>query len=307
MGASGLPGDFARVLMRNSRIPVYVQKSGSLPRFVDNRSLVIAISYSGKTRETLDALNDAISAGAKVVVMTTSAELGNLCAHKGIPWICIPDAGFPRAALGYMLICMLGILQRLGILSSSVDADVSEAIRILKEIRKKCGPEIAQKSNPAWLLALALAGKVPVIYAESEFSEVIALRWKQQLNENAKIHCYYAVFPELLHNEIEAWHYSDYSRQNYAVVILRDAIHEQETRLGLKIEATRHLMESRGVRVYDLWTKGTSELARLLSLCYLGDFISVYLALSRGIDPGPVYSIQSIKKIGLASPTEVKL
>ncbi|MGH9992661.1 MAG: bifunctional phosphoglucose/phosphomannose isomerase [Nitrososphaera sp.] len=304
MGASGLVGDFLRVLLRNSRVPIHVQKSGSLPLFVNGETLVIAITYSGKTRETLEALNESISRGAMNVVMTSSHELQALCSKKEIPLISVPENGFPRATLGFMLISILGVLHKLGI-APSFDSDVTETLAILHEIGKECGPEILHKSNPARLLAAALVGRFPVIYGETDFTEVAALRWKQQINENSKAHCYYDVFPELLHNEIEAWHHPDEEQvRNYALLLLRDSVHERHTGLEFKIGAAKRLAESKGAIVYDLWSRGRSELARLLSLCFLGDYVSVYLALSRGVDPGPVHNIESMKKVGFSSSKE---
>jgi glucose/mannose-6-phosphate isomerase len=300
MGASGVVGDFVNVLLRNSSIPVYVQKSSRLPNFAGSDSLVVTISYSGKTRETLDALNTAISLGAKNLVMTSSYDLGAVCAGKGIPWIPVPENGFPRASLGYMLVSILGVLNKIGI-APSFESDVSEAIEVLNDIRHRCGPEVSDKSNPARLLALSMIETFPIIYGEADFTEVAALRWKQQINENAKTHCYYDVFPELLHNEIEAWHLESGREMNYTLLLLRDSIHEKEAGLEEKITAAKRLAETKGAKVHEVWTRGKSEFARLMSLCYLGDYVSLYLALSRGVDPGPVHNIEHLKKVSVSN------
>jgi len=306
MGASGLIGDFLRILLRESRVPVHVHKSGSLPSFVSRKTLVITITYSGKTRETLEALNESIARKAMNLVVTSSYELQILCSKKAIPVISVLENGYPRATLGFMLISILGVLHKLGI-ARSFETDVAETIAILDEIRRQCGPEILHKGNPARLLATSLVGRFPVIYGETDFTEVAALRWKQQLNENSKVHCYYDVFPELLHNEIQAWHHpEDAGVRNYALLILRDSVHERGSGLGSKIDAAKRLAESKGAIAYDLWSRGKSELARLLSLCYLGDYVSVYLALSRGVDPGPVHNIENMKKVGFSTSKEAQ-
>ncbi len=304
MGASGVVGDFVSVLLRNSAIPVRVQKNAALPAFANSETLVITISYSGRTRETLEALNTSITLGAKNLVLTSSFELGSVCARKGFPCIQIPENGFPRATLAFMLVSVMDVLCKLGLVDT-IDSDVEEAIALLNQIKSQCGPDVPHKSNPARLLAHALVGRFPVLYGESDFTEVVAVRWKQQMNENAKTHCYHDVFPELFHNEIESWHLSDNGQvKEYALLLLRDATWERQSGLEGKIEATKRLAESKGAKVYDLWTTGKSELARLLSLCYLGDFVSVYLALSRDIDPGPVLNIEQLKKVGLSSTRE---
>jgi glucose/mannose-6-phosphate isomerase len=298
MGGSGIAGDFVRVLLRNSSIPVHVCKNSRPPNFVNDQTLVIAITYSGKTHETLDALNASIHAGAKCIVITSSHELGSTCEEKNIPWVFAPWNSYSRASFGYMLMPVLGILNKIG-LFPTIDSDISEAITVLNEISKECDPSLPLRKNPARLLAQSLTEKLPVIYGEHNFTDVIALRWKQQLNENAKIHCYYEVFPELLHNEIEVWDSDSVSRdigQSYAPIFLRDSMHEHDNHFEDQIEIAKHLVEIKGKEVFELWTKGKSELARLLSLSYIADFVSVYLAASRGANPESTSNIDSIKK-----------
>lgn len=305
MGASGVIGDFIRVILKNSHVPVIVLKSASLPSFVNSESLVISITYSGRTRETLDVLSASMALGARNLVITSSAKLGSFCSSKGIPWVQVPENGFPRATLGFMLVSALAALHKLGV-AGSFDADVSEATQILGEIRSQCGPEMPHKTNPARLLAQALVGSFPIIYGESGFTEVVAVRWKQQINENGKAHCYYDVFPELLHNEVESWHLADNGQvKQYVLLLMRDSSWEADAGMEGKIEATKRLAEGKGTKVVDLWTKGRSELARLLSLCYVGDYVSVYLSILRGIDPGPVHNIEQLKKISISNAKEV--
>lgn len=305
MGASGVVGDFVKVLLRNVPVPVHVHKNYRLPAFVNSESLVILVTYSGKTRETLDALNKAIEIGAKNVVVTSSFELDSLCKNNGIPCYQIPENGFPRATLGLLLVSVLDALHKLHLVDS-FESDVDEAISELDELKLQCGPDVPERSNPARLLAHSLAGRFPVIYGESDFTDVVAVRWKQQMSENAKAHCYHDVFPELLHNEIESWHLSDNGQvKEYALLLLRDSQWEDETGMVGKIDAVKRLAESRGAKVYDLWTRGKSDLARLLSLCYVGDYVSVYLSIFRGIDPGPVHNIENLKKVAMSGNKEI--
>ena len=148
MGASGVVGDFVKVLLRNLPIPVHVHKNSILPMFVNSETLVISITYSGKTRETLDVLNRSIEIGAKNVVVTSSFELESLCRSKGIACIKIPENGFPRATLGLLLVSVLGVLHRVKSINS-VESDIVESIAVLNEIKMQCGPEMPEKSNPA--------------------------------------------------------------------------------------------------------------------------------------------------------------
>ena len=301
MGGSGIAGDFARVLARNS-IPIHICKNSVPPRFVNNETLVIAVTYSGKTRETLNALDVAASSDAMTIALTSSLELGSVCEKRNIPWIRIPSNSYPRVSTGYMLIPILAILQKIGVLDP-IDSDISETVPILARIRNECGPDVPPESNPAYLLALALEKGFPIIFGEYDFTDVVALRWKQLLNENSKAHCYCDTFPELLHNEIEAWGSDNGStRGNATLVLLRDAAYELETNLGPRIETAKEIIKNKGNAVFELWSTGNCELARLLSLSYLGDFVSIYLAKLKGVDPVDIHNIELVKKIGLANP-----
>lgn len=292
MGGSGIAGDFVRVLLSNSNIPVHVCKNSRLPRFVNSKSLVVAVTYSGKTQETLAALDASVNAGAKCIVITSSRELELVCQERNISCISIPWNSYSRASFGYILLPLVGILNKAG-LFSSIDTDISEAITVLNQIKQECSPEVPERKNVARLLSLALADRLPVIYGVYNFTDVIAVRWKQQLNENSKVHCYHDVFPELIHNEIEVWDAK--TAQSCTLIILRDEMNEFDNGLEDRIQLTKNLATNNGTKVFELWTRGKSELARLLSLSYYGDFVSVYLAELRAISPEITSNINYIK------------
>jgi len=296
MGGSGIAGDLARVLLRHSEVPVHVCKNSVPPHHLTSSTLVIAITYSGKTQETLDALSAALSNGSKAVVITSSSELHSIFESRKVLSVLVPKNDYPRASLAYLLIPLLAILQKIGIMSLT-ERDFDETLSVLEELRTQCHPEKPIAANPARILAHALVDKFPIIYGEFNFTDVVALRFKQLLNENSKIHCYCDAFPELLHNEIEGWQSSKRS-MNYdkVLLIMRDAVHEQNIKITEKIESTRALVESKGTKVFELWTKGKSELARLLSISYTADFVSVYLAEYTGTDPNTIPNIEYLKK-----------
>lgn len=298
MGGSGIIGDFVRILLRNSRIPVFVSKGPIAPRFIDNKTLVIAVSYSGNTWETMAALDTCVSTNAKIVVITSSHSLVALCQTKKITAIRIPENGQTRASFGYLLIPVLDVLHKAGIITR-IESDLSESLKVLQEIKTECTSDGLPNRNRAYGIALDFLKKFPIIYGENNFTDAIALRWKQLLNENSKAHCYCEIFPELLHNEIEAWHGSrEHIQRNYSLVLLRDARYEIEIGIKEKVEATKELISDKGSTVVEVWTQGESELARLLSLNYLGDFVSIYLAIAKGMDPSDISNIKAIKRVG---------
>ena len=295
MGGSGIVGDFLHVLLRNSTVPLYVNKHILSPRFVSKNTLVLAVTYSGKTRETLDALWNCRKLGAKMIVVTSADELKSTCYEKKIPCVTTPKNGHSRASLGYMLAPLLYTLQKIGILQE-VDNYITETVEIRNSIRDACSPESPLERNPARSLDLELLGRFPIIYGVCNFTDAVALRWKQMFNENSKIHCYCDAFPELLHNEIEAWEGDGYTHENYALILLRDSIYEQEIGLQGKIRETKYLVHQKGSKIFDVRSKGRSELARLLSLSYLGDLTSAYLAIAKGVDSSSVHNIDFMKK-----------
>ncbi|MEM2760626.1 MAG: bifunctional phosphoglucose/phosphomannose isomerase [Nitrososphaerales archaeon] len=290
MGGSGIVGDYMRVLLRNSQFPVYLNKHSIAPKFVNEKSLVLAVTYSGKTQETLNALQVCINSSAKVVVITGSHELASTCKERDLPCIKIPAHSHSRTSLGYLLVSAMSVLQHANVLKMS-EHETTETIQVLKKIKNDCAVEDSD-GGPARQLAMGLANRFPIIYGEYNFTDAVALRWKQQFNENAKTPCYHDVFPELLHNEIETWHGS--MAHNYSLIFLRDYLYEEEADLLQKIDAAKEIMPE-NLHFREFWSKGRSELARLLSLTYLGDLASAYLAKAKGVDPSSVKNIELAK------------
>ncbi len=297
MGGSGIVGDFLRILLRNSRVPVYVSKHLVPPACVNEKTLVFAVTYSGKTSETLTALDSCIKKGAKIIGITGSRRLKYIFQAIDIPhahFIEVPYNTQTRTSLGYLLIPILSLLQKGGILR--VYDDIVETIESLKSVKQECAPEVPLKMNPARSLAFELLHRFPVIYGVYNFTDAVATRWKQLLNENSKVHCYYDALPELLHNEVEAWNGASSIQENYHAIFLRDSIYEDEIGIKSKVHATEYLLQQAGVKLSELWSKGRSELSRLLSLSYVGDFVSVYLAMARSVDDSSVPNIEFMKK-----------
>ncbi|MEM2923338.1 MAG: SIS domain-containing protein [Candidatus Nitrosocaldus sp.] len=291
MGGSGIVGDFIKTIVREHR--VHIVKSSDLPR-LSNGTLIIAVTYSGGTKETLAAVNKAKEYTSKIVMITSSKEMEQLCGEQGIGCVRIVNNSYSRASLGYMLTPALLVLERSRILRNACK-DIKEASGLLSTL--------ASDRNRLETLKLSMLGKSLVVIYGDEFTRAAALRWKQMLNENAKMHCYYDVYPELLHNEIEVWYEHD-NNDDKALIILRDEAYEREQvnndyDLYTAINKSKRLISSKGIKVTELWSVGKSSLARLLSLSYIGDLLSVYLAYARGIDPTKIPNIDYIKKGGV--------
>lgn len=276
MGGSAICGDLLKIYLSDTNIPVHVSRGYKLPNFVNENSLVFAVSYSGNTEETLSSLKDAKEKNAQIVGITSNGKLAD--EYKKV--IKIPFGFQPRAALGYLFFPMLGVLHNAKIAKVRND-ELNEMLDTLKQTNKfeDNGQNLAKK----------LKDKIPVIYA-SEALGPIAMRWKTQINENAKMPAFYNVFSEMSHNEIAGYKGMD---RKFAAVIIRDK-HDND-RIKKSMDICKEIMET-SVDVEEVETQGSSLLARMFSAIYLGDFVSYYLALWNRVDPSPVEVIEEMKR-----------
>lgn len=295
MGGSGIGGDIAKVLLEDElRIPFLVNKGYLLPRFVDDRTLCFAVSYSGNTEETLSGFDQAVERGCPVISITTGGLLGNKAEERSLPIVKIPKGLQPRAALGYLSLPILVVLERMALIGDK-GQDIQETLAILDERTKNFSPHKPLSQNEAKMLATRLCGKVPVIYGSDGPTAVAALRWKCQFNENSKVPAFWNVFPELNHNETVGWELlRDITTEHFLLLLLRDA--EESERVKKRVEITRSLIEGRFGGASEVWSGGKSRLARTFSLIYLGDFVSFYLAALNGVNPSPVERISVLKR-----------
>jgi len=278
MGGSAIGGDLLKMYLSNANvaIPVHVNRDYKLPNFVNENSLVFAVSYSGNTEETLSAYKDAYSRNAKIIGITSGGKLAGECEKV----IKIPSGLQPRAALGYLFFPMLGILHNTGLIRVRND-ELNEMMDILKktDIFSNMGETLSKK----------LKEKIPIIYA-SEALGAIAMRWKTQINENAKMAAFYNVFSEMNHNEIAGYKGMD---RKFIAIIIRDKYDNE--RIKKRMDICSDIMEVTA-NVEEVETQGESLLSRMFSAIYLGDFVSYYLALWNRVDPSPVEIIERMKK-----------
>ncbi|MDP6265787.1 MAG: bifunctional phosphoglucose/phosphomannose isomerase [Candidatus Woesearchaeota archaeon] len=276
MGGSAMGGDLLKIYLSNTNIPVYVNRDYKVPNFVDENSLVFAVSYSGNTEETLSALNAAKEKKAQIIGITSGGKLAEECEKV----VNIPSGLQPRAALGYLFFPMLGILHNTNIIRVKND-ELNEMMDILKQTDKfnEQGEELSKK----------LKEKIPIIYA-SEALGAIAFRWKTQINENAKMPAFYNVFSEMNHNEIAGYKSMDHK---FSVVMILDK--NDNDRVKKRMNICKEIMEEY-VEVEEVETQGESLLARMFSAIYLGDYVSYYMALWNRVDPSPVDIIEGMKK-----------
>ena len=290
MGGSAIAGDvFAAWVADRSKVPIQVIRDYRLPPYARPEDILLAVSYSGNTEETLGATAEGIKLGCRIVAITSGGALRDLAREQGAPVFEAPPGLPPRGAFGHLF----GILPGLGEdwVYGDLRSELERAVAHLRETRKRLRPESGLRSNRAKALALRLRGTAPVIYAASPFTP-IAKRWQTQLNENAKVLAFSSTFPEADHNELVGWCLDPRARR-HTPILLRDRDESPEIRRQLDITAS---LMSRRTPVVEIKDDGETLLSRLLGLLYLGDYVSLYLATLRRVDPLPLAPITELKR-----------
>lgn len=287
MGGSAIGGDILIALAEKTfPLPILVVRNEEIPLSVDSETLVIAVSYSGNTQETLQALQTAIKRNPqKIVAISTGGRLEKFALDENFPLIKIPGGLMPRAALPFTFVPLLYILQKMTDFPDMQHA-LHESVTVLKSIREE------QISNQK--IAEMLRHKLSIIYAATPTLAPAAKRWKCQINENAKQPAYYDYFPEAVHNEIVGYTAPLPIHKNMIAVILHDE--DESENIKQRIEFMKSAVQKCGSETRDVTSRGKSLLGKLLSLCYQGDWVSLHLARLNGVDPTPIQIIDELKQ-----------
>ncbi|HWT94746.1 MAG TPA: bifunctional phosphoglucose/phosphomannose isomerase [Solirubrobacteraceae bacterium] len=290
MGGSGIGGGLARAALGDhASRPIAVSKGYGIPPWATPDTTVLCASYSGNTEETLACYDAAGYVGARRVVVTSGGRLAEQARADGVPVIPIPGGFQPRAAVAYLTVATLEVAALCGVaprMTSEVDVAASHVQALVSEWGPEGSDDALSKS-----MARALVGTVPVI-AGAGLTAPIAYRWKTQLNENAKVLAFSHELPELDHNEIVGWEGSEGLGPFSAVFLDDEDLHP---RVRARIELTSWLLEPNAAHTFRVETRGKNAVERVFSLVLLGDLVSLYVAVLRGIDPTPVTVIERLK------------
>ena len=294
MGGSAIAGDLAADLAQaQGGLPITVVRDFRLPFKPDSRTLVIACSYSGETRETMSLFQEAVKARSAVVAITSGGTLAGLATESGAPVLPVATKGEPRNAVGYNLMLLLGLLNRLGLVETR-ESDVQSAIEAARQHVARIEPDRPAESNTAKQIALELHGKVPLIYGGGIFRGM-ARRWKTQFNENAKVWAFFEAIPELLHNSVEA--YPDWAESGIPLTALVLQPNTAPEESSGHYEVLAELLRRHTVPHRVLMGGDGSQLVQLLNMLVLGDYVSYYLAMLKGVDPSETPSLQEAKRL----------
>jgi glucose/mannose-6-phosphate isomerase len=293
MGGSGVAGDIIRALYGSRlAVPITVCKGYLVPESCGRDTVVLAVSFSGDTEETLAAYADAVGRGARVVTIGGGGELAALAEADGVARVATPsDIPVPRAALGFLSGAGIGVLDALGLVPPAAGS-VGEAAGHLDLMAEGLGPERPVEENEAKRLATWMVDRTPVIWGTEGLAEAAAFRWKTQCNENAKTPAFWGVIPEIDHNEVEGW--AAGTGEPFTAVVLRHR--GEHPRIAARVAATIEAVAASGLAVREVQASHTSPMAALFSLIIVGDFTSTYLGILRGVDPTPVPVLSDLKE-----------
>jgi glucose/mannose-6-phosphate isomerase len=293
-GDSGAAGDAVRVVAGPlMAVPIVVHKGYGLPNFVDRHSLVVAVSFSGHTEETLESAGQAVEAGASVVAVTVDDgnPLVALARQVSAPVVGIDaDLPTPASAFAPMTVAPLVVLEHLGLYPGG-EAWIAAAVEALRRRAR----QLAQPDNVAERLARRIGRQIPIIYGGGDLGAVAARRWKTQFNLNAKAAAFSNGHPDLDHHELSGWGQNgDVTRQIFRLVNLRhDYEHPQTAR---RFALTDEVMAEVVGGIDEVVAQGDGPLAQLLDLALVGDRMSLCRAAQEGLDPGPVPVVDDLER-----------
>ncbi len=283
MGGSGIGGKLVSQWIQNEiKIPVTLCQDYTLPAFVSEKTLVIASSYSGNTEETLAAIKIAKEKNAHIIGISSGGELQNFCNTNNYDVIIVPGGNQPRAAIGYSLVQLLFIFTELNFISSKSISDIKTGRDLI--IQNLASNKIEGKK-----IAEFLYGKVGVIYSETAY-ESVAVRARQQLNENSKFLAWSLAIPEMNHNELVGW---GGGSDNFAVLFLDND--DMNPRNKMRFELTKEILSKKTKHIYELKSKGNSIIERALHYISVTDWASYYLVEMNKVDAYDIVVINHLK------------
>jgi glucose/mannose-6-phosphate isomerase len=289
MGGSSVGGRLAAgALGPRLRRPLALAMGYDIPSWIGRETLVLCSSYSGSTEETLATYDAAKAAGAPRLVATTGGPLAERARADGVAVVQLPGGFQPRAAVGYSLVTALEAAALCGA-APSVRGEIGAAAALAAELAREWGPDGAEDGD-AKRVARALHGTIPV-FTGAGLTASVAYRWKCQVNENAEMPAFASKLPEHDHNEIVGWAGAE---RRLSAVFLEDP--QAEERVVRRFDVTAELAAEGAAVVERVSARGETRLERLVSLVLLGDLVSLYMAVLRGVDPVSVHAIDLLKE-----------
>lgn len=282
MGGSGIGGKMVGIwLQKELPIPVVSHHDYTAPNFINEHTLVIASSYSGNTEETLICVEQARKKGANIIGICSGGELFEFCKKYNFDVVKVPGGNPPRTALAFSVVQVTNIFVKLGLASPERLKEIKRAYDLITD-------QLATIQEKAKDLAIFIGQKTPVFYSAAKY-EGVAVRAKQQFNENAKILCWYHVLPEMNHNELVGWGGGDH---RFAPVYFdtEDLIARNQKRVEISMEIIGKKAPIKVIKA-----QGKTLIEKSIYLIHLIDWSSFYLSEVKNVDPIEIKVIDHLK------------
>lgn len=288
MGGSGIGASISKsITSKYLKIPFIVNQNYNLPKFVNKQTLVILISYSGNTLETLSCAKQAIKQKAKILIITSNGKLKQLGKKHNLLVFDFQYKSPPRAGLSYTLMPILGILENLNLINPK-KIKINSCLKQLKTFNTLLCVKTILDKNIAKYLAYFIFDYVPIIIANDNLKPV-AKRWKNQIAENSKTFCFFETQPELYHNFIESY-LPERFKHDVVFLIFENTKNKKQKQMFTK------LLDKQNLQWKTVPYFSNNYFTQILSLTMIGDWISFYLAILNNTDPTPVKNIEWAKK-----------
>ena len=293
MGGSAVGGLLLRDwLLDTLKTPIMVNRGYHLPAWVNENTLVYAVSYSGNTEETLTQYREAVERGCTIICFCSGGVLEERAKQNEQTLVKFPKGFQPRAAIPFQFYNLAGVTRRIGLISDSKWGEVAESIIVVEELCKTLNPESPLESNPSKKLAEEIKGYIPFIYAPALFTSV-AYRYSTQFNENSKNPAAANFYPEAFHNSIMAREGDETLLSKLCAITIHDP--KEDAKLIKKMQTAENLMGQSFGKNLVVNAQGESNLARMMSTLIQGDYASAYLGILNGVDPSSTESIDLLK------------
>ncbi|MDO8548909.1 MAG: bifunctional phosphoglucose/phosphomannose isomerase [Ignavibacteria bacterium] len=289
LGGSAISGDlFVNFFKDELNIPFYVNRSYSLPQFVNKNTLLIVSSYSGNTEETISVFNSALKKKCRIVCITSGGKAEKIAEKNKVPVVKILPAFHPRYALGLSFFSLLKVMNKLKVVEVK-----PSLINLIIKLYKDKAKLYSKEKNPALAYAEQLLGYIPIIYSAEGYTSSVGYRLKCQFNENSKLSAFHNILPEMNHNEIVGWESFNENQLRTKVINILDKEYPFQVKKRFKI--TSEIISENKVDIINLESGEKSFKVRLMDLIYLSDWITYYSGVLRGFDPAEIKNIEQLK------------
>lgn len=281
MGGSAMPAELLQGYLKELSLPLHAHRTYGLPAFANEKTMLIAVSYSGNTEEPVDAFKTALQRKCKIVAVASGGKLAELALENNVPLVRIPQGLQPRHALGLQFAACLGVLQNSGLCG----IHSQEVMESAKKLGKLCD------ANRAKANAKKIRNVTPLVYS-SVNNYPIARICRIAFNENTKIQAFSSEVPEMNHNELAGF-------QNYVGKYSAFLMHDEHDhpRIKKRMKVMKQLMEKRKVKCMDYEMKGSNYFEKAFSSILHFSWLSYWLALEYKQDPTPVLMVEEFKHL----------